>query len=259
MNRVWTAAEVEDLRRAGGTQQIVLRPGDLISPHAEDVARGHGIEVRRDGGAPDDAAAPAAAASGCPCAGSGSPAACPRGGGCASSGGNEAERAVRSLAAAVASGKPDADAATVAQETLKALGAGGGVGIGSPEQAQPLPGLTLPKKAKGARPQFFADPALEAMVSTMVTLTSEVWTLRERVLTLEELLAKQRVLPAGAVDGHVVAGEEATVRFDEAKAFVARVLRVFYEWREEIVREETEDGYHEVIRRAFAQVKGEQA
>jgi hypothetical protein len=147
----------------------------------------------------------------------------------------------------------------VADETLRALGAGGGVGIGSPEAAQPLPGLTLPKKAKGARPQFFADPALDAVVSTMVTLTSEVWTLRERVLTLEELLAKQRVLPAGAVDGHVVTGEEATARFDEAKAFVARVLRVFYEWREEIVREETEEGYHEVIRRAFAQVKGEQA
>ena len=76
---------------------------------------------------------------------------------------------------------------------------------------------------------------------------------------MRELLAKQRVLPAGAVDGHVVTGEEATARFDEARAFVARVLRVFYEWREEIVREETEDGYHEVIRRAFAQVKGEQA
>ena len=120
-----------------------------------------------------------------------------------------------------------------------------GPGVGSPEQAQPLPGQLLPKKAKGARPQFFAEPGMEALVSTMVTLTSEVWVLRERVMTLEQLLADRRVVEGGAVDGFTLSAEDAETRDAEAAAFVARVLRVFYEWREEIVREETPESYRE--------------
>ena len=254
MSQVWTAAEVEDLMRSGGTQQILLRPGDLISPHAADVARGHGIEVRRG----DAAAVEAEATDECSCAGACSSNGCGREAAGSDTVAGVLEQAIRSVATGVAGGMPGADAATVAEQTLKALGVDGGVGIGSPDQAQPLPGLRLPKKAKGARPQALPEPALEALVSTLITLTSEVWTLRERVLTLEELLTKQKVIPAGAVDAHAVEGEDAVARFDEAKGFVARVLRVFYEWREEIVREETSDGYHEVIRRAFAQVKGGQ-
>ncbi|MBC8989779.1 MULTISPECIES: hypothetical protein [Micromonospora] len=251
MSRVWTAVDIEDIARSDGPREVLLGPGDLISPHAQDIAQGLGIDVRRGSAAP----APAAPAGAGPGGGE------PQGGcddadgcSCGCEAAEEAERTIRTIAAAVVSANPDADASTVATETLRALGAYGGPGVGSPEQAQPLPGQLLPKKAKGARPQFFAEPGMEALVSTMVTLTSEVWVLRERVMTLEQLLADRRVVEGGAVDGFTLSAEDAETRDAEAAAFVARVLRVFYEWREEIVREETPESYREVIRRAFAQV-----
>ncbi|MFD6771151.1 hypothetical protein ACFWC6_33585, partial [Micromonospora chalcea] len=198
MSRVWTAVDIEDIARSDGPREVLLGPGDLISPHAQDIAQGLGIDVRRGSAAP----APAAPAGAGPGGGE------PQGGcddadgcSCGCEAAEEAERTIRTIAAAVVSANPDADASTVATETLRALGAYGGPGVGSPEQAQPLPGQLLPKKAKGARPQFFAEPGMEALVSTMVTLTSEVWVLRERVMTLEQLLADRRVVEGGAVDG----------------------------------------------------------
>ncbi|GGM18073.1 MULTISPECIES: hypothetical protein [Micromonospora] len=268
MSRVWTAVDIEDVARSDGPREVLLGPGDLISPHAEDIARGLGITVRRGAADGRAASAPvqatagpagASATTGTPAGASattGTPGGCDDTDGCSCGceGAEEAERTIRTIAAAVVSANPDADASTVATETLRALGAYGGPGVGSPEQAQPLPGQTLPRKAKGARPQFFAEPGMEALVSTMVTLTSEVWVLRERVMTLEQLLADRRVVERGAVDDFTVAASDAETRDAEAAAFVARVLRVFYEWREEIVREETPESYREVIRQAFAQV-----
>lgn len=253
MSRVWTAVDIEDIARSSHEpREILLGPRDLISPYAEDVARGLGIDVRRTGAdvPSEPTAPPVAAGSGGTVDGCGDADDCSCG--CAAA--EEAERTIRTIAAAVSSANPGADASTVASETLRALGAYGGPGVGSPEQAQPLPGQLLPKKAKGARPQFFADPGMEALVSTLVTLTSEVWVLRERVMTLEHLLADRRVVERGAVDDFTVSGADAENRDAEASAFVARVLRVFYEWREEIVRQEDPESYREVVRQAFAQV-----
>jgi hypothetical protein len=90
----------------------------------------------------------------------------------------------------------------------------------------------------------------------LTTLTSEVWVHRERVMTLEALLGENRVIEPGAIDAHLATGTDAEARLGAARAFVGRVLRVFYEWREQIVGDETQDAYHEIIRRAFGQVKG---
>lgn len=247
MSRVWTAVDIEDVARSHEPREILLGPRDLISPHAADIARDLGVEIRRAG--PDAppgpvATGPGEVAGGCDDDGCS----------CGCAGADEAERTIRTIAAAVSSANPGADASTVASETLRALGAYGGPGVGTPEQAQPLPGQLLPKKAKGARPQFYPEPGMEALVSTLVTLSSEVWVLRERVMTLEQLLADRRVVERGAVDQYTGSAEDAQARDTEAAAFVARVLRVFYEWREEIVREETPESYQEVIRQAFAQV-----
>ncbi|QKW13515.1 hypothetical protein [Verrucosispora sp. NA02020] len=253
MSRVWTAVDIEDVARSTGPREILLGARDLISPHAEDLARNLGIDVRRAGqdAPPPTPAPPAPTGSGGTGAGCGDADDCSCG---CTSAEEEAERTIRTVAAAVLSANPDADASTVANETLKALGAFGGPGVGRPDQAQPLPGQSLPKKAKGARPQFFAEPGMEALVSTVVTLSSEVWVLRERLTTLEQILADRRVVERGAVDAYPVSDADAQARETEAAAFVARVLRVFYEWREEIVREETPESYREVIRQAFAQV-----
>ena len=252
MSRVWTAAEVEGLVK-GELREIVLFSGDLISPSARDLAESQGVRVRRsDTGA---------FSSQCACA-SDDACACSSETGAAESVAAAADSAagvdeqvvakVRALATMIATASPGASAATVAQETLSALGANG-----SPEAAQPLPGHLFPKKGKGSRPDYHDDPGLDAVISTLMTVTSELWVLRERVMTLEAVLADRRAIEPGAVDGYHAAGEDAAERMGAAQAFIARVLRVFYEWREEIVAEESRDTYHEIIRRAYAQREGD--
>ncbi|WP_051414707.1 hypothetical protein [Zestomonas thermotolerans] len=61
--------------------------------------------------------------------------------------------------------------------------------------------VILPKKAKGARPYFFEDPALDKMLAMLMGLVGEVSVLADRVDTLERLLVRHGVLGEGAVDG----------------------------------------------------------
>lgn len=254
MSRVWTAAEVERLVE-GEISEIVLLPGDLISPSGRDVAESRGLMVRRA----DQAATTSVSSNdgdSCACGGRFDHA-CTCGNGASTMAVDDKLVArIRELAGTIAVARPDASAAEVARETLSALGANGSPGIGTPEAAQPLPGHRFPTKAKGARPSYHDDAGLDAVISTVTTLASEVWVLRERVMTLESLLAEKRAIELGAVDAHHATGADAEARMVAARAFVSRVLRVFFEWREEIVSDETQDGYHEVIRRAYSRVKG---
>ena len=246
MKRIWTAVDVEDLARGKPGAAIVLQPGDLISPQARDIAAARGITLEEAG----RAAAPGL--------GGDNLAVVPTGGEIDERLADEVSEVVeltlRDVTASVIAAHPSADAATVASETLAILGAGGQQ-IGSPAQAQPLPGHQFPKKGKGARPQYFDDPGMEAIVSTLVTVTSELWVLNERVQTLEKLLEDRKVLEKDAISKYQSSPEERSVRSKDASSFVARVLRVFYEWREEIVAGETRGTYHEVVRRAFSKVE----
>lgn len=255
MSRVWTTAEVERLTGEQG-QEIVLLPGDLISPSARDVAAGRGLTVRWASDTVDvvDASDDDCACrsdSDCGCGGADAAAQAT-----ASTVDQELVARVRELAGSIAGARPNASPAEVARATLSALGANGSPGVGTPEPAQPLAGRRFPTKGKGARPTYHEDPGLDAVISMVTTLASEVWVLRERVMTLETLLGEKRVIEPGAVDAHLATGTDAEARLGAARAFVGRVLRVFYEWREQIVGDETQDAYHEIIRRAFGQVKG---
>ena len=47
----------------------------------------------------------------------------------------------------------------------------------------------MPRSAKGRRPAFFEDKALDAMVTMMLELMTELWVTKERMTALEAVLA----------------------------------------------------------------------
>jgi len=240
--RVYTAADIEDLAR-DGAPRLVVADGELISPAAVDLAAARGIElIRGAAGAEAPAAGDHADGEACSCH-------------TGDHAGDVVEASVRAVVKAVAAAHPDADADTVAAEALRALGADGGTGVGTVVQAQPRPGRLLPSKAKGARPTFFDDDgATDGIVSILTALASEVWAARERLDSLERLLAAKGTVPAGAVEAFRPDPAAADERAAEAAAFVARVFKVFEQMREEIAADETWDGYMEVVRRSFAEI-----
>jgi hypothetical protein len=66
------------------------------------------------------------------------------------------------------------------------------------------PGTTLPpfpRVARGQRPNFFADESSDILLSMNVALLSELMATRERLDTLERLLARKGVIAATEIDG----------------------------------------------------------
>lgn len=125
----------------------------------------------------------------------------------------------------------------------------------STAQAQPVEGRGFPTKARGARPTYFDDGgATDAVIAIVTALSAEVWTLRERIASLEALLEAGGTIVNGAVEAHRPSGAEAQALTDEASAFAGRVFRVFEEMREEVAAEETAEQYLAVVQRAFDEI-----
>lgn len=125
----------------------------------------------------------------------------------------------------------------------------------SADQARPLEGRSYPAKGLGARPTFFDDAgATDAVVDIVTALAAEVWALRERIDTLEQLLADSRAIEPGAVENSAPDPEREQRLAGEASAFTARVFRVFEEMREQAVAGETGEHYRSIVQRAFDEI-----
>jgi hypothetical protein len=83
------------------------------------------------------------------------------------------------------------------------------------------------KRAKGKRPEFFDDPAVDRLLSMVLALTSEVSVLRERLDTVERLLEANGSLRRADIEAYVpdrAAGEQ---RGLATKAMITRIMRGF--------------------------------
>jgi hypothetical protein len=78
---------------------------------------------------------------------------------------------------------------------------------------------------KGRRPQYFSDPAIDKILWATLTLAQELSVTRDRLDTVERLLAEARVLKAGAVDRYVPSPAVEAAREVARQAYVARMLR----------------------------------
>jgi hypothetical protein len=83
----------------------------------------------------------------------------------------------------------------------------------------------LARAAKGRKPQYFADPATDTLLSMVLALTQELSVARDRIDTLERLLDRAGVLAADKVDAYLPTPDEAAARADLRAAMLRRVFR----------------------------------
>ena len=83
----------------------------------------------------------------------------------------------------------------------------------------------IARTAKGKKPQYFSDPAIDKLLSIVMSLAGELSVTRERLNTLERLLEKEGVLPRSGVDNFQPDRQEARERSEERAAYLERVLR----------------------------------
>jgi hypothetical protein len=80
-------------------------------------------------------------------------------------------------------------------------------------------------KAKGKRPQYFDDPAIDRVLSIVLTVAGEVSVLRERLDTVERLLEAKGTISRADIDAYQPDRDAAHERGLATKEYVARIMR----------------------------------
>ena len=83
------------------------------------------------------------------------------------------------------------------------------------------------RRAKGKRPDFFGNPAVDRLYSTVLALAAEVSALRERQDTLERLLDAKGTLSREDIETYVPDRKAGDERGLATQAFIARIMRGF--------------------------------
>jgi hypothetical protein len=91
-------------------------------------------------------------------------------------------------------------------------------------------------KPKGKRPYFFDDPAVERVLAITMTVAQELAVVRERLDTIERLLAQNGNLTRADIDAYQPDPEAARERAQWTRAYLARVLRIVQQEMEALAR-----------------------
>ncbi len=95
-----------------------------------------------------------------------------------------------------------------------------------PEPSELDPLLMANRRAKGRRPFFMDDPAVERVLSITLAVATELSVARERIDTLERLLVQQGVLAADAVETFAPDATALAAREAWGREYIARILRI---------------------------------
>ena len=80
-------------------------------------------------------------------------------------------------------------------------------------------------KAKGKRPQYFDDPAIDRTLSIVMAIAGEVSVLRERLDTVERLLDAKGTISRADIENFTPDRKAGTERGLLTKEYLARILR----------------------------------
>ena len=94
------------------------------------------------------------------------------------------------------------------------------------------------KRAKGRRPAYFDDQAIDLLTSTTMALAAEVSVLRQRLDTVERLLDARQLVRREDVENFVPDAKGAYERGVATKAYVARIMRGLTQAMDELAADE---------------------
>ncbi|MFM7432699.1 MAG: hypothetical protein ACKO3O_04305 [Gammaproteobacteria bacterium] len=99
--------------------------------------------------------------------------------------------------------------------------------------AAPAP-VRLARVAKGKKPQYFSDPAIDKLLWMTLTLMEELSVTRDRLDTVERLLAAKKVLRRAELEGWQPDAKAAAERVAARGRYVDRMMRAMHVELEEI-------------------------
>lgn len=106
--------------------------------------------------------------------------------------------------------------------------------------------LMAGNKSKGARPYFFDDPAVERVMNITMAVATELAVTRERLDTIERLLAQKGILTQAEIDQYIPDDEAAEARQLWHARYSARILRIVQQELEAISQPENNKPMHQI-------------
>lgn len=100
--------------------------------------------------------------------------------------------------------------------------------------------------ATGTRPYFFDNPDIDRLIAIVLAMAGELAVARERLDTVERLLARQGSLSRSDIDGFRPSADEATERGRWHLEFLARIFRVLQQEQELLQRGAAEPSAEEL-------------
>lgn len=102
-------------------------------------------------------------------------------------------------------------------------------------------------KAKGKRPYFFEDPAVERVLNITLALAGELAVARERMDTIERILEKKGILTRQEIETYLPDSSEIEEQRQRWHAeYIARVLRIVQQEIEAIQDPESNKSMQEI-------------
>ncbi|MEM7282470.1 MAG: hypothetical protein AAF438_12670 [Pseudomonadota bacterium] len=92
----------------------------------------------------------------------------------------------------------------------------------------------LARVAKGKRPQYFSDPATDKLFAIVMSLVAELSVTRDRLDTLERVLARNGSVSLDDVEAYTPDPQVAAKREAKRTAYIERVFRVMQMELEEV-------------------------
>lgn len=99
---------------------------------------------------------------------------------------------------------------------------------------EPTAPVRIARVAKGRKPLYFSDPAIDKLLWMTMTLMEELSVTRDRLDTVERLLEGKRVLRRRDIESFVAPGAAQVERTARRSAFVDRMLRAVEAELEEV-------------------------
>ncbi len=97
--------------------------------------------------------------------------------------------------------------------------------------------IELRKKAKGERPQYFQDPAIDKVLAITMALAGEVAVLHDQLDTMQRLMEKGGTVTRADIASYIPDLEVREERDAWRQTFLANVLRIVHQEREELALE----------------------
>ena len=123
---------------------------------------------------------------------------------------------------------------TTKAKSARGKGASGKRASGKFASAAPKAPARVARVAKGKKPQYFSDPAIDKLLWMTLTMMEELSVTRDRLDAIERLLDRKRVLKRADIDAFKPRDAEAAERAARRSAYVDRMMRAVHAELEEI-------------------------